>query len=387
MTEIIVALVLGVAARSPGGRQAVIAPLATRPLRLTFTEQSPLSKPDVLLARIDANGPEVAPPGSVEYDVSRESFEVFVPASYKPDVPHGLFVWTGVAPVPPAWQEVFTRHKLICISAYPKSPAAAFAHARTRMPLDAVYNMKRLYTVDEARLYVSGFSAGGGVAALLLRAFPDVFSGGYFLMGGAFYVAHKAENGQWEPTLNAYPPTWKGDLDEIKKTKSLVLMRGGRDRVYSALEDKVHYNALVLDGFERVEYIVVPGWGHSPPDAVWFEQGLVALEYSPPKTPPITCPTEEPNPMPGQIAQAQRILATAQMHMDAALESTRERLKRRDVSWAEVAEKYPQKSVRVRKFLKQAADEYPTTPAAAKARQLLADLDEGITAGSKPRQF
>jgi dienelactone hydrolase len=385
MTEIIVALVLGVAARSPGGRQAVIAPLATRPLRLTFTEQSPLSKLDVLLTRIDANGPEVAPPSSVEYDVSRESFEVFVPASYRPDVPHGLFVWTGVAPVPPAWQKVFTRHKLICISAYPKSPAAAFA--RARMPLDAVYNMKRLYTVDEARLYVSGFSAGGGVAALLLRAFPDVFSGGYFLMGGVFYVAHKAENGQWEPTLNAYPPTWKGDLDEIKKTKSLVLMRGGRDRVYSALEDRVHYDALLLDGFERVEYIVVPRWGHSPPDAVWFERGLIALECSPPKTPPITCPTQEANPTPGQIAQAQRLLATAQMEIDRVLEWMRKMLKKRDVSWAEAVEKYPQRAARARNFLKRVTDEYPTTPAAAKARQLLADLDEGITAGSKPRRL
>jgi dienelactone hydrolase len=341
-----------------------------------------LSKLDVLLPRIDANGPEAALLGSVKYDVSRESFEIFVPASYRPDMPHGLFVWTGVAPVPPAWQEVFSRHKLICISAYPKSPAAAFA--RACMPLDAVHNMKKLYTVDEGRLYLSGFSAGGGMAANLLRGFPDVFSGGYFMMGGVFYKGYKAENGRWEPTVEAYPPTWKGDLDKIKKTKSLVLMRGRRDQVYSALDDRLHYDALFLDGFERVEYIVVPRWGHSPPDAVWFEQGLIALECPLPKTPPITCPTQDPNPLPGQIAQAQRILATAQMYQDTAIKWMRQRFKSRDVSWAEVAQKSPQRIVRIHKLLKQAIEEYPTTPAAAKAGQLLHYLDQEIATGSRP---
>jgi hypothetical protein len=382
LISIIAALVLGIAARDSAGQQPMTTPRATGSLRLTFTEQCPLSHLDVLLPRIDVNDPQTAPPGSVKYDLSKELFEVFVPAGYRPDLPHGLFVWAGVAPVPKVWQEDFSRHRLICVSAYPNSPAPAFA--RSCMPLDAVHNIKRLYTVDESRIYISGFSAGGGVAAMLLRAFPDVFSGGYFMMGGVFYGAHKAEDGRWEPTVDAYPPTWKGDLDKIKKTKGLVLMRGGRDPVYSALDDRLHYDALFLDGFERVEYIVVPKCEHSPPDAAWFEQGLVALESPLSKTPPITCPTRDPDPLPGQIAQAQRILATAQMHRDTVLSSMQKRLKRNNISWVEVAEKYPQTNARVHTLLKRTVEEYPTTPAAAKARQLLQDLDQEIAAGPMP---
>jgi poly(3-hydroxybutyrate) depolymerase len=49
--------------------------------------------------------------------------------------------------------------------------------------------MKRLYRIDENRICVSGFSAGAGLASQLVCGYPDVFRGGYFLMGGGFCVS------------------------------------------------------------------------------------------------------------------------------------------------------------------------------------------------------
>ncbi len=77
-----------------------------------------------------------------EYDLASLSFEVFVPRSYHPDVPHGLFVWMGVTDVPPAWMDVLARHKLILVAANTRKGHPALYGP----PLDAVHNMKKLYS-------------------------------------------------------------------------------------------------------------------------------------------------------------------------------------------------------------------------------------------------
>ena len=118
-----------------------------------------------------------------EYDLAGLSFEVFVPRSYNPDVPHGLFVWMGVTDVPPAWVDVLARHKLILVVANTRKGHPALYGP----PLDAVHNLKKLYNIDEGRVYASGFSAGGQMATMMVRGFPEVFRGGLFLMGGHFY--------------------------------------------------------------------------------------------------------------------------------------------------------------------------------------------------------
>ncbi len=298
-----------------------------------------------------------------EYDLAGESFEVFVPSAYKPEVAHGLFVWAGVTPVSPEWLEVFGRRKLISVTAIPVNGTLGFG--RTRLPLDAVHNMKQLFRIDENRVYVSGFSAGAGVASHLVCGFPEVFRGGYFLMGGGFCVVHKTASGGYEPTLERVAPTWKGPFDKIRKDLRLVLMRAEGDTTYSPQEDRAQYLGLLLDGFERVNYIVLPGGGHRPPDASSFERGLAALE-SPPRPVLVTTPTDQPNPLPGQIGQAQRILATALLHL--------ERKCPKQYSKEQVERLRKSNQERARKHLQQVISEYPTTPAAARARELLAGM-------------
>jgi predicted esterase len=324
-------------------------------LHLTFTERSPLSNLDEVLRRIDATDlarkQAEADKASLEYDLARESFEAFVPPTYKPDGSYGLFLWTGVADIPAAWQGVFTRHKLIWISANNIANRQGFL--RVRLPLDALHNMKKLYRIDENRIYVAGFSAGAGLATHLVCAFPEVFRGGCFFMGGTFYRSHQMDNGQWEPTVEWMTPKWKGPLDQIKKEMRLVLIRGEDDTLYTLREGRGQYQGLLLDGFTRATYIEVPRVAHELPNASWFEKGIIALDQSKPKTPPTTSPTTQPNPLPSQIAQAQRLLATAEALLDIRNKPT------------------PARKEKAREYLRQVVEEYPTTPAGSRARQLL----------------
>ncbi len=338
------------------------APAPTGRLHLTFAERSPLSALDVVLNRMDMNHLTAKNAASFEYDLASLSFEVVVPPTYKPDVPHGLFVWLGVSDVLPAWLNVLARHKLILVVANTRRGHPALYGP----PLDAVHNVKKLYNIDADRVYVSGFSAGGCSATMMVRGFPEVFRGGLFLMGGYFYLSYKDQSGRRELTIEESFPQWKGSLDEIKKETKLVIMKGENDTQWTAQEGRCDYDALRLDGFMRVSYFEVPGLGHRPPDASWFEHGITALDQSLPLTPPTTSPTTASHPLSSQIAQAQRILAAAKYYLELKLPPVSEEMKDR------VRKSYRDKA---RKYLQRVLEEYPTTPAAAKARELLQQMD------------
>jgi hypothetical protein len=157
---------------------------------LTFQKSSPLSTAETLLSRLEIS--EKALPADIVADktkwipdISGQTFEVYVPNNYKPNTAFGLFVWTGVSDMRPDWEGVFAHHKLIVVDANIRKRPGQFLGTYTWC-LDAVDNLKSVYNIDDKRIYLSGFSAGGSFAAGMMRAFPDVFSGGLFLMGGCF---------------------------------------------------------------------------------------------------------------------------------------------------------------------------------------------------------
>lgn len=337
----------------------------TGAFKLTFSEASPLSSSDILIQRMDANGP-----GTDHSWLSRSSTnracDVFVPQDYRPAVPYGLFVWTGVAPVPASWQPVFARRKLICVSAY--SAGEQGLDYTPAMPLDAVHNIRKLYTIDTSRVYVSGFSAGAGLASSLLRAFPDVYKGGLFLLGGSFYTVYKKEDGTYDPTLDEQPPSWKGDISKIHEDVRIVLMRGGRDPLYVPRADRPQYDALMMDGFANVDFIVVPGLAHNLPDASWFDKGLLELDR-----PRATRENSQPGQPSLEVRQARRVFATAMTRVSYLKEYAR----KKHVSLAAAGEKNPNTITSARKYLRQVIEQYPDTPLASRARKVLDELDAG----------
>jgi hypothetical protein len=328
-------------------------------LHLTFSECNPAGSLEEICRRTSYANLQLYDKDtkiSWKYDLANESFEAFIPSAYKPNVPYGLFVWISPdkAEVPVAWQEIFRRHKLIWISANNTGNDRP-PPIRMGLALDALHNMKKLYNINKDRVYISGFSGGGKVASYLIHGYNDLFTGGYFMMGNVFYSDRQNENGQWETGIDGLK--WDGPLDQIKKNTRLTLMAGAGDQFGWDGVSRAVYDALLLDGFVHVAYIEAPKLGHNLPDASWFEKGVAALE-SKPKTPPVTSPTNDPHPLPGQVAQAKRILTSAQIMLNQK--------KKGNVRLEENAKKY----------LQRVLDEYPTTSAAPKARELLNELNQ-----------
>ncbi len=343
---------------------------ATGHLQLTFTQRSPLNSLERFCERLDidlASGSLAASEKAKarqDYDLSAEVLEAFVPVTYKTGVPHGLLVWTGVGAASPGWYNVLSSRKLILVSAVPRASNSGFV--RMRLPLDVVHNMSNLYSIEPERVYLIGYSAGAGIATQLTCGFPDVFRGSCFLLGGRFYFSHRAKNGRFEPTLDRLAPKWKGNLEDLRANLRLVFLRAGGDTQYPPDEDMAQCSGLVLDGFRRVQFLVTPAGGHKPPDATWFERALAGLD-APPRPVLDTSPTKSPQPGPGQIAAAQRILATAQLNLERKVPKAygKEREQVFLAKWRKAA----------RGLLERAVEEYPMTPAATQARQMLQDLD------------
>ncbi len=73
--------------------------------------------------------------------------------------------------------------------------------------------MKAAYSIDPARVYVSGFSAGAYMTPVLLATYPDVFSAGAILEGGPYRCALGSNEAFscMNPGIDKTPTVW-GDL-------------------------------------------------------------------------------------------------------------------------------------------------------------------------------
>lgn len=76
-----------------------------------------------------------------------------------------------------------------------------------------VDTMKAAYSIDPARVYVSGFSAGAYMVPALLAGYPDVFSAGAIMEGGPTRCASTSNEGFtcMSPGVDKTPAVW-GDL-------------------------------------------------------------------------------------------------------------------------------------------------------------------------------
>jgi hypothetical protein len=258
-------------------------------LTLTFDERSPISSLAEFNRRA-AGGGKARPPreGEREYAIADESFEAYVPKACREDNPHGLLVWIspGKAVLPRDWQGVLDRHKLIWIcpdnAGNNRDP-----RERLNLGLDAVHNMKARYPVDESRLYISGFSGGGRCASIAAVGYPDVFTGGLFMMGCNFYRVVRIDKQRAYPA-GAFKPA--EELFDQAREHPLVLLTAERDM--NRDQTKANYEAFKEDGFRNVTYLEVPKIGHTAPPATWLVKALDALKTE--SSEPLPRPTTRP---------------------------------------------------------------------------------------------
>src|SRR5947209_3298871 len=175
---------------------AIGAPAAptTRPqtgqFQISFTDRSPDSAPERLARRAGWSLAKLKKEGAeIEYDLPKESFEIYIPDSYDGSMPYGLLVWISPSPSGKPmgqYREVLNRHRLIYIGAN-NSGNQRLVLARLGLAIDAAFNVTRRYAIDPDRVYVTGVSGGGRCASILGVIAPDIFRGGMYMIGSDFY--------------------------------------------------------------------------------------------------------------------------------------------------------------------------------------------------------
>lgn len=238
---------------------------------IRFTE-SPVQSSDDNQVRYRMMAAETPPP----YDVSKEAFEILVPESYRETEPHGAFIWihSGDAPtIPPSWEAVLARHRLIFIGAR-NSGNRRNIFDRIRLAIDANHNLRQRFRIDGRRVYVSGFSGGSRVASMLGVAWGDMFSGTICCMGVNFYTDISAPDGKIYGL--SYLPDEKL-LPAVKQACRFSLVTGSKD--FNLANTRGAYeNGFQKEGFRHVQFLEVPGHGHQPPPADWLEKAIQFLD-------------------------------------------------------------------------------------------------------------
>ncbi|MFT5467021.1 MAG: hypothetical protein ACI8UO_002124 [Verrucomicrobiales bacterium] len=210
-----------------------------------------------------------------EYDVTKEEFEVLVPANYDEDTPHGLFIWIGAGGpgIPKEWEAVLAEKDIILIAAR-NSGNKRDIFDRVRMAIDANINMRSLYNIDGRRVYVSGHSGGSRVASMLGVCWGDMFSGALCFMGVNFYTDLAAEDGKTYGL--SYLPN-EEILALSKKFCRYALVTAEKD--FNLPNTRAAFTAgFQKEGFEAVEIFEVPEHGHGIPPAKWLCDALDFLD-------------------------------------------------------------------------------------------------------------
>ncbi len=248
--------------------------------RTSFKEHSPRGRPMEVFMRMDKerqknirNEFKDKPPPQHFYDVTKEQFEVFIPASYDGELPFGLFVFLSKddngAP-PKEWLPILEKNKLIYIGPY---KANNFERRQVSMGLDAVHYANKEYYIDPNRIYVGGFERGALGACGLALAYPDVFTGALVQSGGGYCMELRLP-----PNKTIKPKFQPIDLAAFgfaKKNGRYVFfgVQGDPGRLQSQL---VAFT-MKKDGFQHVSYSDMPV-GSNPLEAASFEKGIRTLD-------------------------------------------------------------------------------------------------------------
>jgi hypothetical protein len=293
---------------------------------ITFTQRSPLSEYSKLLQRTGATKDELGP----DYKLAQEPFAAYVPPDYNKSKPIGLIVQSsqyGTAEILEPWHAVLDAHHLMIVAAKQGDLSLG---ANTGVCLDAVYNVQQSYNVDPARIYLIGSSKNIAPVGLCTG---DLFTGDAY--GGSFDF--------FAPLVGGTAPAFK-----YQPSKDLLQQAKAHVQVLAFDADPSQepaHNAMVAAlksaGFDRV---VVASFAHDElKTAEGFEKLLKVLESG--KSAGLAAASQPVNDEPV------RLLHLAQAYLGSG---------------------FPD---RARQKLNLLIQKYPNDPAAAKAKELLEQIN------------
>ena len=215
----------------------------------------------------------------VQYDIQLkdELFYVYVPENYNGTEAFGILAF--IAPsdsmvLPAGWETVLKERKLIYIA--PQKAGNTFpVSRRAGLALAGILKLSQIGKIDASRVYVTGLSGGGRVAARLAFFHPELIAGALPCGGADFCEA--------VPKVHA---TQADEYGTVSVDPSLALMT--RIKVPFALitGDKDQRRGNILDLYEggfakkkfRAKLFDVAGAGHEACSAATLTEALSFVE-------------------------------------------------------------------------------------------------------------
>lgn len=187
-------------------------------------------------------------------------WQLDVPKNYDPVRPPGVIVfinrgtWGGGKKV---WNPVLTDKNLIWIGALDAGDQSPM-NERMLKAILAPTVLAGHYALDPTRIYVAGFSGGAHVANILSTSKPELFKGGLFMSGAAF----------WGDKMPA-------KIDVVRQNR-FVFLSGSNDVARTKVARTAEsYRAA---GVDNVELIVVPNMRQELPGPSYFETAINYLD-------------------------------------------------------------------------------------------------------------
>jgi|GEM_PF-3238968 len=308
--------------------------------RTRFEQRSPHSNLDRMLRRLGWKKTKE----HVDYKLDDFTFEVYVPPNYDGRKPYGIMVYISPGPRPYFFammraRGVYAKHSLIHVAAY-NSGNKQKVWFRLGLAIDAVHNMKKLYSIDPMRVYVSGASGGGRCASMLGLSFADTFDGAFPIVGCRFFTRIMSLEDPKKGWSARFIRPVSAVYRKARGKNRYVLLTGQHDFNRNETES-TYVNGFKKLGFKHATYMEVPGMGHSIPGAKFFEKGVIALDA------PLKSATGA-KIVPA--VEASRMMREAQRLIKAS---------KHDTAYAKLSD---------------LATRFPGTASAAKARRMLAEI-------------
>lgn len=189
---------------------------------------------------------------------------VYVPPTYDGGRPFGLVVSMTNAksssPYPRDFAGTLDRHNLIWVGF---DPYRCLPHANTEFCLAIVYNMLAYYNIDQARIYIGGYSFGGQLTDPVIASYPWLFDGAFFLN-----IGHTGSS--------------RITPESVYRKRHMPIVFAEGDYDYNRRYAYGEYDRLLLSGHRLLRFFHEPMKGHKLVSASCFERIICLLEAARP---------------------------------------------------------------------------------------------------------
>jgi hypothetical protein len=205
------------------------------------------------------------------YESTEQSYELFVPPGYRPDKAAPLILHVDPGERSSGWRlwkTVCQRHGVFFAGPHHAGNAESVERpVRRRIVLDVLDDVRRRYSIDPDRTYLTGISGGGNAAARIAYALPEHFGGLAAIVG----------------VWGMRPEPWL--RQRAKERLSIAILTGERD--FNRNELELEYFSFLKEYGVRSMLHVYPRIGHQPPNPAqleevfqWLEAGLPDRQLS-----------------------------------------------------------------------------------------------------------